>query len=137
MLPRNDWNYFLLWGWHISQCAVFMVWLNSILHTSSQRNGTFMYLEWHLCLFSFKFSKWHIYIIHLMIQSLSLPSAYPTIKMLFAIPNTLGRSLKIFVCFRLNMLPAGATPNDNLVNMYLPNWHANVIRYDFFVKFQL
>ena len=30
------------------------------------------------------------------------------------------------------MSPAGSAPNGNLLNLYLPNWHANVVRYDDF-----
>ena len=29
------------------------------------------------------------------------------------------------------MCPVGAAPNGNLLNLYLPNWHANVVRYDY------
>ena len=28
------------------------------------------------------------------------------------------------------MLPTGAAPNSNCLSLYLPNWYANVVRYD-------
>ena len=35
-----------------------------------------------------------------------------------------------------NISPVGTTPNGSLVNLYLPNWHANVVNYeDFLLSF--
>ena len=50
--------------------------------------------------------------------------------MLSAIQNTVGSSLDISSIFHWNVLPAGTTPNSSLVNLYLPNWHVNVVKYD-------
>ena len=52
--------------------------------------------------------------------------------MSYAMPNTFGKSLNISCIFHWNMSSAGAVPNGNLLYLYLPNWHANVVRYDDF-----
>ena len=49
-----------------------------------------------------------------------------------AMQNTFGHSLNNPSIFLWNTTPAGATPNGNLLYLYLPNWHANVVRYDDF-----
>ena len=64
---------------------------------------------------------------------ISAISKYPTIRMSSAIPKTFGRPLNISSIFHLNISPAGANPKHSLENLYLPNWHANVITYkDFY-----
>ena len=50
--------------------------------------------------------------------------------MSIAIPKTFGKSLNILLIFHTNMSPVGAAPNSNLLHLYLPNWHANVVRHD-------
>ena len=43
-----------------------------------------------------------------------------------------------FIGFLWNMSPASATQNGILVNLYLPNWQENVVKYeDIFIKFRL
>ena len=44
--------------------------------------------------------------------------------------TVLGKSLNVSSLFLWNMSPVGAAPNDNLLYLYLPNWHANVVKYD-------
>ena len=43
--------------------------------------------------------------------------------------------LKILVIFCWNMSPAGTTPNGSLVALYLPHWHANVVKYLNFLSY--
>ena len=103
-----------------------------------QTHSTYAYYCWaqsllDYLLFSFKSYCQFICITNFNVLSWSLPSAlYPTIKMSCSILNTFGRSLKISVIFCLNKSPAGTSPNGSVVNLYLPNWHANVVNYENF-----
>ena len=99
----------------------------------STENGTDVHLKWYLSLFSFRFTCLHI--CSTLCSTLPwflLSTSYPTTKMLSAIPNIFHKSLNISSIFLWNMSPAGAAPNGNLLYLYLPNWHANVVRYDDF-----
>ena len=52
--------------------------------------------------------------LHYLYQGLaqSLPSvSYPTIGMLFTMPNSFGKSLNFSLIFHWNMTPAGPIPN--------------------------
>ena len=49
-----------------------------------------------------------------------------------------GRSVKISLIFCWNISPASTTPNGSLQNIYLPNWHARLVRYEnFSLSFRL
>ena len=49
-----------------------------------------------------------------------------------------GKSLNISLIFHWNISPAGAIPNGNLINMYLLNYNAKMVRYeDFLIKLQV
>ena len=52
--------------------------------------------------------------------------------MLSAMPKALGRSLKISSTFCQNISFAGTALNSSMVNLYLPNGHANVVKYEDF-----
>ena len=58
---------------------------------------------------------------------ISSTSMYPTIRLSSAMLNTFGRSLNISQIFCCNMSAAGDTSNVGLVNVYLPNIHANMV----------
>ena len=47
-------------------------------------------------------------------------------------PKTFGISLNISSILHWNMSPTGAALNGSHLYLYLPNWHANVVRYDDF-----
>ena len=47
-------------------------------------------------------------------------------------PKLFGMSLYILSMLCCNILPAGAAPNIYCLYLYLPNWQANVVRYDDF-----
>ena len=50
-------------------------------------------------------------------------------KMWSAMPKTFGISLNILSILCWNISPTGATPNGRCLYRYLPNGHANVVRY--------
>ena len=71
----------------------------------------------------------------LRVLSWSLPSApQPTFTMSSARPNTFSKPLNISSIILWNTSPAGASPKGTLVNLQLPNWHANVVNMRFFNK---
>ena len=47
-----------------------------------------------------------------------------------AMPNMFGISLKVSSILHWNILPAGAAPKGRCLYQYLPNGHANMVRYD-------
>ena len=101
-------------------------------------NGTDVHLKWHLSLFNFKWTCLPLCNTLHTVSSWSLPSvSYPATNISSVIPNTLGRSLNILSIFLWNISPAGAAPNGNCLYLYLPNWHANVIKYDYLSSFKL
>ena len=91
-----------------------------------QKNRTNVYLKWHLSVFSFRFTCWHIC---RTFHSVSLWSllmlSYPTTKMSSAMPNTFGKSLNILSIFHWNMSSLGDAHNGSLLYLYLPNWNVN------------
>ena len=89
------------------------------------KNGTNIHLKWHLALLSFRFICPHICSTFCSVSSWSLPLlSYPTTKMPSTKTNSFGKSLNIFFYFSLKHISLGATPNGNVLYMYLPNWHA-------------
>ena len=50
--------------------------------------------------------------------------------MSLAMPNTLDRFLNILPIFHWNMAPTSATLNSGLVNLYMPNYYANMVRHE-------
>ena len=59
-------------------------------------------------------------------------SSYLITKISSTMPKTFGMSLNISSIFCWNMLPTGAAPNRSGMYLYLPNWQANVVRYNDF-----
>ena len=101
---------------------------HTILDIISQNNGTCLYLKWYMSLFSLRFTCLHTLC---SVSSWSLPSlSQPTTKISSVMPNTLGQSLNISSFFLSNISPVGVVPNGNPWYLYLPNWHANVVKYD-------
>ena len=97
----------------------------------SPRNGTDVHLKWHQSLFTFRLTCLHMCSTLHDVSSWSLSSAsYPTTNMSSAILNRLSNSSNISSIFLWNMSPASAALNGNCLYMYLPNWHANIMRYD-------
>ena len=67
-------------------------------------------------------SWWLFYITGPKVLLWSIPwASYLTIRMSLAMPNTFDKSLKILLIFCLNISPAGTTPIDSFVNLYLTN----------------
>ena len=54
--------------------------------------------------------------------------------MLSMIPKHFGISLEYFINYCWNMSPTGTAPNRSHLYLYLPNGHANVVRYDDFLS---
>ena len=125
---------FCVWRWHLCKCLKLLwVWFHTIPIMTSQKNGIDVHLKWHLSLFSFRFTCRHICSTLCSVSSWSLPSmSYPTTKISPAMSNTIGKSLNISSVFLWNISPAGAAPKGNLFYQYLPNCHANVVKYDDF-----
>ena len=48
----------------------------------------------------------------------------------FGVGWTCLLNILLHAIFLWNTSPTGATSNGNLSNLYLPNWHANVVKYD-------
>ena len=102
-----------------------------VLDITSPKHGMDVHLKWHLSLLSFRLTSLHLCYTFLTVLSWSLPVyLYHTIKMSSAMPNIFDMSLKISSIICWNILPAGGTPNGSYLYLYLPNCHANVIRYD-------
>ena len=55
---------------------------------------------------------------------------YNTIVVSLVLGEHVCSILLLHAIFLWNTSPTGATSNGNLSNLYLPNWHANVVRYD-------
>ena len=103
------------------------------LHMTSLKNWTDVHLKWHLSLSSSRLTCLYIHSTLHSVSSWSLPStSYPTTKMLSAMPNTFVKSLNISSIFLWTISASGASPNGNPLYFYLPNWHANDVRYDNF-----
>ena len=99
----------------------------------SPKNGILVNLKCHL--FSFKYSCQHICITHLgFCHGLCHQHCNLQSKCHLQYKNTFDISLNDSSIFCCNMSLAGATPNDSLVNLFLPNGLANVVRYDNFIS---
>ena len=123
---------FCFWRWYLQRCfELLWVWFHTMPGYEFTKYGTDVHLKWNLSLFSFRFTCLHIWSTFIVYHHGSLLStSYPTTKLSSAIPNTFGKSLYISYIFLCNISPAGAAPNSNLLYLYLPQWHANVVRYE-------
>ena len=132
-MPKGACSAFLFFGAFISISALIFGgsgWTPS-LKITSPNNSIDVHLKWHLSLFNFKLTSLH----HLQtLWTASLWSAlswlYPITKMSSLMPKAFGMSPKISSILHWNISPTGAAPNDNCLYQYLPNGHANVVRYD-------
>ena len=95
---------------------------------TSPMKGKLVHLKWHFHLLSVRYSFLHIWSTLHGVLSWSVPSSYSTIKMSSAMPNTFGSSLNISFILFWNMSPYRAVPNSSLLYLFLPNWHANVVK---------
>ena len=103
------------------------------LDMTSPKNWTNVHLIWHLSLLSFRFTCLHICSTLCSVLSCSLPStSYPTTKMSSAMPETFGKSLNSHLIFFGNYLLQGLLKMAIFCICNLPNWHANIVRYDNF-----
>ena len=124
----------VVWCWHVCEGFDFLwVWLySSQYHLSKERDGGAPKMTFCLCLIL----SWPLlYLCSTLCTtaSWSTPlSSYPITKMSSAMPKMFGISLNISSILHWNMLPTSAAPNGSHLYLYLPNGHANVVRYDDF-----
>ena len=86
-------------------------------------------LKFHLSLLSFGLTFLQISNILSTVSSWSLPrSSKPAIKISLSVQNTLGNSWTSLSIFFWNRQLVGATQNDSLVYLYLPNGQENVVK---------
>ena len=112
---------FCCWGGiSVSTCSFWGSSCTTFLDTISLKNTTITHLKWHLLLFSFKLSLWLCISIIFYNQDIICNSKY------------MEQVLEDLILFSWSMLLAHVTLNDNLVNIYLSNWHAKGVRYDDF-----
>ena len=122
-MPKHYCNSFYYQGWHFCLHAQLPLARLDLLDIISSKNSIWVYLKWHLFLFSFIFFVTGISVLQVSVFCHGFCCQYHNLKLIchlqYQIHN--GRSLKTSLIFCWNMSPAGTTPNGSLVNLYLPN----------------
>ena len=123
--------------WHLCKCFQFS-WVrsHSMLGITPLKNGTDVHLKWHLSLLNFRFTCMHICNIPFIVccPGLCHHCHYLQPEYHLQCQIHLVKLLIFSFIFHSNISPAGAASNSNLLYLYLPNWHANVVRYDYLLS---
>ena len=131
-LPKEDWNlFFVSKGSHVSkQTQLVKVWLNIICgycaiqerdHHTPKMTFLFVWFKVLFMAYLYDFSQCFILVFDISIIGYNWN----------VIQNTkyIGKFLEDLIYFCWKMVPAGAAARCNLTYLFLPNWHAKVIKY--------